>query len=530
MKGWAAPVARCLRKGNPYMDTKPFWLETPGGATDFPPPGEDLSCDVLVIGGGISGVTAAWLLAREGLDVILLERGQPGQRDTAHTTAHLTYMTDTRLSDVVATHSRREAQLAWQAGQAAMDLIESTVTALNIDCALKKVPGYLVAAQGTDLEKERPILQREAELAHQMGFDVRFEDACPVTGRPGIRFASQMEFHPLRYLHALLRDAVKCGARVYGDSDVSAFEDDPQSVRVAGKVVRYRKVFIATHVPLQGSAGTTGAALFQTKLALYSTYAIAAPWGEEAPHDFIWSDTADPFLYLRIGGTGEERMAILGGEDHKTGMVVTTGELYQRLERKLAQLLPGAAVTHRWSGQVVETVDGLPFIGATDDSQFIATGFSGNGLTFGTVAAMMCRDWVLGRDNDWSELFSPSRRSAKSLKEYLKENKDYPVRMIADRLKTREGDPETLQPGEGRVLEHECKRVAAYRDPLGQLHLHSAVCPHLGCIVAWNQAEGTWDCPCHGSRFSAEGKVIAGPAESDLKPAESGHAAAATSA
>ncbi len=506
------------------MDTRSLWLDSPGGVTDFPPPGDDLSCDVLVIGGGITGATAAWLLASEGVDVILVERQQPGRRDTAHTTGHLTYMTDTRLSDLVATHSRKEAQQAWQAGKAAMDLIESTVAALNIECSLKMVPGYLVAAQGGDLREERSLLQREAQLAHQMGFDVRFDETCPLTNRPGIRFARQMEFHPLRYMNALIQRAAGAGARIYGDSEVSAFEEDPQSVRVAGNVLRYNKVFIATHVPLQGNARTTGAALFQTKLALYSTYAVAAPWNQDSLQDLIWSDTADPFLYLRIGGTGGQRMVILGGEDYKTGMVAETAGIYQRLEGKLVEFLPGAEVSHRWSGQVVETVDGLPFIGATDESQFIATGFSGNGLTFGTVAAMMCRDWVLGRENEWTGLFSPSRRSASSVMDYLRENKDFPVRMITDRLKTREGNPEELKPGEGQVLEHRCQRMAAYRDCEGQLHLMSAICPHLGCIVAWNETEATWDCPCHGSRFSAEGRVIAGPAESDLKPIKAGQA------
>ena len=192
-------------------------------------------------------------------------------------------------------------------------------------------------------------------------------------------------------------------------------------------------------------------------------------------------------------------------------------ERYQALEQKLARMIPDAVVTHHWSGQVVETVDGLPFIGATHENQFIATGFSGNGLTFGTVAAMMAGDWVKGRENAWKDIFDPGRRSVRSIKDYIKENSDFPVRMVADRIGILEGDPQGLKPGEACLMEHKRKRVAAYRDKDGTLHVRSAVCPHLGCIVAWNEAEGTWDCPCHGSRFSGDGTVIGGPAESDLK-------------
>lgn len=165
----------------------------------------------------------------------------------------------------------------------------------------------------------------------------------------------------------------------------------------------------------------------------------------------------------------------------------------------------------------METVDGLPYIGRTSDTQFIATGFSGDGMTFGTVAAMMARDAVTGRSNPWEKLFDPGRKTASALKEYVKENVDFPLRMITDRLHVEEGDPESLAAGSAKVLEHEGKRLAAYRDPVGKLNVCSAVCTHLGGIVAWNEAEKTWDCPCHGSRFYPDGRVIAGPAESDLE-------------
>ncbi len=497
------------------MNTMPFWFEKREHAR-HPALNDNLEVDLLIVGGGITGVTAAYLLAGEGVSVALLERETLGGRDTGHTTAHLTYMTDTRLSELVATFSRREAGLAWDAGRDAMDFISKTVADHGIECHLKTVTGYLAAATGADVNQEATLLQQEALLARQMGFESRFMDSDPVTHQPCIRFENQMEFHPLLYLDALARLAVDRGARIFEGTSVSEFPE-AGTAKAGSFTIKYKRAFIATHVPLQGDSNIAGAALFQTKMALYSTYAIKADLSGASPSDMIWSDTADPFLYLRVQGDGSDRSCILGGEDHKTGQELHPADRYEALEIQLSRIVPGAAVTDRWSGQVVETVDGLPFIGPTSDDQFIATGFSGNGMTLGTASALMLRDWIMGGDRPWEKSFDPSRNSASSLGEYLRENKDYAVRMITDRLHVEEGDPESIRPGEGKVIEYEGKRVAAARGRDGTLSICSAVCPHLGCIVAWNEAESTWDCPCHGSRFEAGGKVIAGPAEKDLE-------------
>ncbi len=496
-------------------DSNPFWFDRRSSG-DFTPLDQDLDTDVLIIGGGITGVTAAWLLAGEGKSVTLVEREKIGVRDTGHTTAHLTYMTDTRLSDLIATFSRDDAHRAWDGGAEAMKFIADTAAELKIDCGLRKVPGYLAVAEGADASQESSLLSTESLIARQMGFGTSFVEGDPATLMPAIRFAEQMHFHPLRYIDALASAAAEKGARIFEETAVAEFTGDNE-VKAGSHTIRFRKVFIATHVPLQGNASMVGAALFQTKLALYSTYAVRAEIREGHLPEMIWSDTADPFLYLRVQKEPDGQLTcILGGEDHKTGQEKSAEERYTRLESRLRRMIPGAVPTHRWSGQVVETVDGLPYIGPTSESQFIATGFSGDGMTFGTLSALMFRDWVRGDSNRWEKLFDPSRRTSACL-EYLKQNKDFPIRMITDRLHVEKGDPADLAPGEGKVLEHEGKRLAASKDQAGALTTCSAICPHMGCIVAWNDAEGTWDCPCHGSRFTSAGKVIAGPAESDLE-------------
>jgi Rieske Fe-S protein len=259
--------------------------------------------------------------------------------------------------------------------------------------------------------------------------------------------------------------------------------------------------------------------LRQTKLAAYSTYAIGGVLPKDLyPHALFW-DTADPYLYIRIFPLETHDVAIIGGEDHKTGQGDPEAS-YKRLRQKAESVLPKAVWKWRWSGQVIETPDGLPYMGEAQPHEFLATGFAGNGMTFGTLAAMMARDWALELRNPWIDLFSVNRKKLATAWDYLAENKDYPFYLAKGSLDSAErAEPESVAPGEGRVVRSHGKKVAVHRDSDGHLHVHSAICPHLGCVVKWNAAEKTWDCPCHGSRFQATGEVIAGPAESPLAPA-----------
>jgi Rieske Fe-S protein len=265
-----------------------------------------------------------------------------------------------------------------------------------------------------------------------------------------------------------------------------------------------------------------GATLFQTKLALYTSYAIGGRIGKGRIPDALFWDTADPYHYLRIEPHRDHDFVIFGGEDHKTGQTADTTACFERLERTLRSMVGGVEVTHRWSGQVIETPDGLPFIGETAERQFVGTGFSGNGLTFGTLTGMMAADRILGQKNPWADLFDPARKSVRGgLVDYLRENKDYPYYLIRDRVAGAQGKSLRAVPrGTGRVLDLNGESVAVYRDESGVTIQRSAVCTHMGCLVAWNMAERTWDCPCHGSRFKPDGTVLAGPAESPLEKSE----------
>lgn len=501
------------------MSSESFWQAT-APAREFAPLDRTLRVDVLVVGGGICGVTAAYLLSKTGRAVALVERDRIGGGETAHTTAHVTCVTDERLTDLVKTFGRDHARAAWDAGAQAMRQIQTNAEEAGIECELRQVPGFLYAAADADTEQEIERLREEAQLASELGFDAAYLSAVPVAKRPGIRFSNQLKFHPLKYLAGLAREAAAQGAQLFEDTSVASFEEAPRRAIANGYAIECDHVILATHVPLQGLANLVSASLLQTKLAAYSTYALGLKLPPGTLPEALFWDTADPYSYLRTDRRADGDYAILGGEDHKTGQEPDTEACYARLEERALALVPGAVTDRRWSGQVIETVDGLPYIGEIAKQQFVATGFAGNGMTFGTIGGIMARDAVMGVTNPWGDLFSVERKKLSAGWDYLTENKDYPYLLVKDHLAGVDAESVAAIPmGEGRIVRKDREKIAVYRDEGGKVAACSAVCPHLGCIVAWNPAEKTWDCPCHGSRFTGKGELIAGPAERGLKTA-----------
>lgn len=483
---------------------------------EYPELNEDIAVDVVVVGAGITGITAAYLIKQTGLTVALVDKGTGGSGETHCTTAHLSYVTDMRLTDLVATYGRDHAQAAWHAGDAAILQIDEILRRESIDCDFQWVPGYLHAAGNGD-SKEVSALRIEAVLADELGFSASFQEMVPLMNRPGVRFADQAQFHPLKYLNELIKKIPGEGSYVFEQTEVHEVSDG--LVIKAGKhEIRCGYVVVATHVPILGKTGLLKASVFQTKLAGYNSYVLGARLpSETAPAALFW-DTATPYNYLRVASVEEADYVIFGGADHKTGQNDDTNEPFRNLEQSLREIWPDAQIADRWSGQVIETHDGLPYIGEVDPRQFVATGFAGNGMTFGTLGAMMARDAVTQIVNPWKDLFSRHRTTVSKAWNYLKEGVDYPYYMMRDRLMSAEGrSPETLHPGQGAILKYNGQKVAAFRDEAGELTMLSPVCTHLGCLVHWNSAETTWDCPCHGSRFKCTGEVHAGPAETPLK-------------
>ena len=295
------------------------------------------------------------------------------------------------------------------------------------------MPGYLFAAIGKDTEKEIESLQHDALLSDGFGFDAEFVESDPLFQRPAVRFPNQLKFHPLKYVNAIATALPGDGCHVFSETSGSNIDSEKHELQTDAGAITYETVVAATHVPIQGERGTFGAALFQTKLAAYSTYALEAEIPSTA-ESLFW-DTNDPYLYFRFDSRDRGSSVIIGGEDHKTGQEEETESRYERLKKTLEKTFPTARLKHRWSGQVLETPDGLPYIGEVAEHQFLASGFSGNGMTLGTFSAMLIRDLITGQSSPWIELFAPNRKSISGTWDYVLENKDFLTYFIKDRLR-----------------------------------------------------------------------------------------------
>ncbi len=500
------------------METKSYWRDSASLPT-FESLSHDVETDVVIIGGGLTGITAAYLMKREGVRVVLLERQRCAGADTGCTTAHLTWVTDERLHRLVKVWGCDGAKAFWEAGGAALDQIAEIVERNKIECEFKWVPGFLHASLKQGSKKDRESLEEDARLAEELGFKANFVESVPYANRPGVRFVPQAKFHPLKYLAALLREIASGDSYVFENTEATEVEADPLTIHAGGHKVKCKYLFIATHTPLMGKTSLVSATLFQSKLALYTSYVLGATLPKGLLPEALFWDTSDPYYYLRVDSHAEHDYVIFGGNDCKTGQEKDTEEVFRELEAKLKEMLPAAKVRNRWLGQVVETNDGLPFIGESAGNQFVATGFCGNGFTLGTLSAMMARDRFLGRKNPWFDLFDVNRKKFHGgAWRYVVENLDYPYYMLRDRLARAEIDSlDDLKIGEGKIVRLNGNKTAAYRDETGKVTLCSPVCTHLKCIVHWNAADRTWDCPCHGSRFKPTGEVLSGPAEEPLE-------------
>ena len=510
----------------------PYWDEV--SLPRFPALQRSFDADVVVIGAGLTGITTTLLLRDAGCRVALVERGRVGGVDTGCTTAHLTPVIDARLDTLASSLGRDHAQAVWDAGWAAIHQIDDLASRLDIDCDFRWVPGFLhvavdvaIDADANELTRERERLRDEAELAQTFEFDASFLDEAPLVRTPAMRLEHQAKFHPRKYLRGLLNALRDDRVDVFEEAAAEVVGD---GVKVGSQSIRAPWVVIATHNPLQGRQGFLEASTLQTRLALYTSYVVRAELADAHDEALFW-DTSSPYRYLRIDEVEGKTFAIAGGADHKTGQADDPERCYAEVESWLTRIAPHAKVTERWSGQVLETPDSLPIIGTVAERQFVATGFAGNGMTFGTLAAMMARDLITGVANPWQHLFDADRSIiARGPWKYLTENIDYPYYLIRDRFAGAIGRSlRTIRRNTGVVVEVDGQAVAAYRNEKGKLITLSPVCTHLGCRVHWNGTDHTWECPCHGSRFQPTGEVIAGPAERPLEQIDLKSQPAATS-
>jgi glycine/D-amino acid oxidase-like deaminating enzyme/nitrite reductase/ring-hydroxylating ferredoxin subunit len=499
-----------------------YWIDSDPGKS-FLPLDKDLTCEVVVIGAGIAGLTTAYLLAKAGKVVAVVEDGNIGSGETGRTTAHLVNAIDDRYYDLEKYFGKEGARFALESHTAAVDRIERIVKEEKIDCDFKRLDGYLFLHPTDTIES----LQEDLKASREVGLsDIELMERAPISSfdtGPCLHYPNQAQFHPMKYLNALADRIVQLGGNIFTQTHASDFHRDGIETS-NGFRISAGQIVVATNTPVNDRV------TMHTKQAPYRTYVVAFGVNRDSiPHLLLW-DTGDqnhrpyPYHYIRLQKIDDSTdLLIVGGEDHKTGQADDWKERFDNLEAWTREHFPEVGkVLYRWSGQVMEPVDSLAFIGLNpgDENVYICTGDSGNGMTHGTIAGILICDLILGVENPWKTVYDPSRKPLQVLNEFIAENANV-VKQYTEWVQ--KGDVDNIQkiaPGEGAVIKEGLKPVAVYRDESGHVSACSAVCVHLGCIVQWNSEEKTFDCPCHGSRFTYDGKVINGPANKDLEPVE----------
>lgn len=502
--------------------TTSVWMDTTD-VTDLPAVKQDIRTGVCIVGAGIAGMTTAYLLARAGRAVVVIDDGPVGGGETGRTTAHLTAALDDRYYQIQKLHGQEGARLAAESHSAAVTRIESIASLEDIDCDFERVDGYLFL--GGDSTPDE--LDRELAATHRAGLtDVEMVEKAPFDfwdSGPALRFPRQAQFHPIKYLNGLTRAILRDGGQIFSHTHAEKIEDgEPCRVTTTdGHVIAADHIVVATNSPVNDWV------ILHTKQSAYRSFVIGArvPRGS-IPRGLYW-DTPDPYHYIRLQEVDArldpdraDEILIVGGEDHKTGQEDDAEQRFKSLEDWTRERFPMVkSIEFKWSGQVMEPVDYLAFIGknpGTDKHIYVATGDSGNGMTHGTIAGILLTDLILGRQNPWTKLYDPARKRLKATPQFVKENLNVAAQYADWATKGDVEDIDSIAPGTGAVIRRGAKKVAVFRDDQGNIHQRSAVCTHLYCIVDWNSAERTWDCPCHGSRFDPYGTVVNGPAITPL--------------
>jgi glycine/D-amino acid oxidase-like deaminating enzyme/nitrite reductase/ring-hydroxylating ferredoxin subunit len=485
---------------------------------------EDLTCDVVVVGAGIAGLSVAYELSQAGKSVVVLDRGPIGGGMTSRTTAHLAPVCDDGVKEL--TKIRGEDMAArFQASQsAAVDRIEAIVSKHKIACDFRRLDAYLFPAPGMAFKDAREQQDEEYKALRAAKVDVKKAKGIALKGfedAPVLHYARQATFHPLKYLNGLIKEIEGAGGRLFADSPVLEVEERKENVRInleGGMNVTAKHAVFATNSPVNDRVA------LHTKMAPYRTYAMAFTLPRGALPDALYWDMADPYDYIRLQpGPGSTDYLIVGGKDHKSGAADDGDVRFETLAAWIKELVPDLGrESARWSGQVMDTIDYCGFIGVNPDSKrmFVATGDSGQGMTHGALAGILLKNLIIYGASEWSDVYEPSRKPVAATINYVNENvtaiKNFAEYLLPGELKS----IDDLKPGDGGVMRKGLEKIAVCRDVDGKLHACSAVCTHVGCHVHWNTTEQCWDCPCHGSQFAPTGEVLAGPAVMALSKAE----------
>jgi glycine/D-amino acid oxidase-like deaminating enzyme/nitrite reductase/ring-hydroxylating ferredoxin subunit len=469
------------------------------------------------VGGGISGITLALLLQQAGQRCIVLEARNIGFGTTGGTTAHLNTLLDTPYTTIIKDFGLEKARLIANITRAAIDLVEQNIQQFDINCGFEEVPAFLFA-QNDEQVKD---LENIFDACGQVGLEVSWTDdiQIPVPFKKAMRVERQARFHPLKYVSELAKAFEHAGGVIMEQTRVTdSHSGDRIRIETTSGEFSARALVYATHIP-------PGINLLHLRCPAYRSYAMAVKLEDNNYPEALAYDMYDPYHYYRTQEINGERFLIAGGDDHRTGDEPNTNGCFLKLESHVRSHFNVQEVTHQWSSQFFEAVDGIPYIGhlpGNAENIYVATGYGGNGITYSHVAALILKNIILKEQSAYTDLFAPGRvKPIAGFTEFIKHNADV-VKQFVGRWFGKEELQElsALAPGEAKVVKYNDQSLALYKDDAGNLHAVSPACTHMKCAVNWNAAEKSWDCPCHGARYSYEGKVLTGPASKDLESVE----------
>jgi glycine/D-amino acid oxidase-like deaminating enzyme/nitrite reductase/ring-hydroxylating ferredoxin subunit len=498
------------------MTSKSLWMSVAVAPQAISLQGDE-RCDVAVIGSGIAGLSTAYEVSQRGRSVIVIDRGPIAGGMTSRTSAHLAPLCDDLMREMQKIKGEELSKLFYESQAAAVDRIEEIQKSEGIDCDFRRLDGYLF--QGDDMPSD--VIDEELDAVRAVGAPVERLVGVPLNGcdsRHVLRYPRQATFHPLKYLAGVAEACAKRRVRFFANTPVEEVveENGAVTVKTARGAIRAGHAVVATN------SSIVDRITLHSKMSPYRTYVICFAIDRGALPDALYWDTEEPYHYVRLqpGDDGKD-FVLVGGEDHKSGEANDADKRFQRLEQWARGKMPMLKeITHRWSGQVLDTIDYAGFIGKNPGSKYIyvATGDSGQGLTHGVMGAMLNATLVTGGESKWAELYAPDRKPLKAAKNWVMENSTA-LKNLAEYVAPGEiSSIDKLEPGQGAIIREGLKKIAAYRDVQGDVHRHSAACTHLGCHLHWNSFENCWDCPCHGSIFGPEGQVLSAPAISGLNP------------
>ena len=472
---------------------------------------EDIETECLIVGGGITGITTAYLLAKKGVDVTVVDSYKIGYGASGRNTGKLTAQHDDFYSKIEKKYGFDTAKLYYEANSKALNLVESIIKENNISCHFERVPAYIFTE---DISYVQDI-KDEYDTCKKIGIECEYHDTLelPLDIKAAMSFKKQAQFNPKQYIDALADAAIEVGAKIYENTHIIDLEKG-QTCKLKTKdenIIRAENVVISSHAPWYDSLN-----LYFAKEIAERSYLLGAIMKKDLPKG-MFINLEDPSRTFRTYEGEGKRLLIVGGGDHKVGQGGKEGEIYDRLKNYAHDTFEVENIKYQWSTQDYMSFDNLPFIGYISkdtDNIYVATGYSKWGMSNGTVAAMIISDLMVEKKSKYKEVFNPSRKGSYFTKDFIKENVDVVVNYVGGKLNLG-SDEMPKEKGEGKTITIDGKRYGAYRHFNDKLYIVDITCTHLGCELHFNGAEQTWDCPCHGSRFDYEGNVIEGPA---IKP------------